>query len=430
LELILAIKFSNDICMGFQLNTAKGTNKMEFSDYVDTFFNSKFRDRFYSPAKIHWGIGISNDLAELISQKKVTFFVDRNLRNNDIVQTLLKSCHSSFHFFEICAPPSPEEIARITGSIDDLSEFIVAIGGGSTIDTAKCCIASKYFGDFHSLNLFGKKPTVLEGRAKPFFIALPSTAGTGAETSRYYVTYRRSDTQKVHGKSWFLVADMVFLDPLVAGSASNKLVVESAFDAFIHLCESFFCMEEENWFNNVLCINCLTKIREGIDDVFSIKKRDTGLLSLLCAASFAGVAISNVRTGHIHEMAGAFLEQTGLSHPQSLVVFWKEAFKNLDESKNGHTKINHIKQAFGFRTLEDLTDYWEALFTKHGVFKEIKLRLSALDKQDITQIQTKVVNKTMGDLVWINKECPTTLDEHVLNKIFTKSIENIYAGDI
>ena len=155
---------------------------------------------------------------------------------------------------------------------------------------------------------------------------------------------------------------MVFLDPLLAVSAPDQIVVESAFDAFIHFCESFFCMEEENWFNNMLCINCITKLREGTDDVFYNKKREAGLLNLLCAASFAGMAISNVRTGHIHEMAGALLEQTGLSHPQSLVFFWKEAFKNLDKSENGHIKIDHIKQAFGYRTLEELTDYWEGLY--------------------------------------------------------------------
>ena len=119
------------------------------------------------------------------------------------MQKLLGSCRSSSHFFEICAPPSPEEIARITGSIDGLSEIVVAIGGGSTIDTAKCCIASKYFGDFHGLNILGKKPSAVIGRTKPYFIALPSTAGTGAETSRYYVTYRESDMKKFMGKVGF-----------------------------------------------------------------------------------------------------------------------------------------------------------------------------------------------------------------------------------
>ena len=113
LEIILATKSPNVMYPDFQLNTAKGTNEMEFSDYVDTFFNSKLRDRFYSPAKIHWGIGISNDLAELLSQKRVSFFVDRHLRNNDVVQKLLGSCRSSSHFSKYVHLHHPKKLREL-----------------------------------------------------------------------------------------------------------------------------------------------------------------------------------------------------------------------------------------------------------------------------------------------------------------------------
>ena len=99
--------------------------------------------------------------------------------------------------FRNSTPPSPEEITRITGSIDGLSEIAAAIGGGST-DTAKCCIASKYFGIFKQIYSLLPSTQLV---TKPYFIALP--APLERRDGRYYVTYRESDMKKFMGKVGF-----------------------------------------------------------------------------------------------------------------------------------------------------------------------------------------------------------------------------------
>lgn len=402
---------------------------MEFSEYIEKFYNSENKDRFYSPSKIHWGIGIARDLAILLRNKRITFFIDTSIVENSVVQLLVNNSLSSSNVIQIHSPPSPEKIKNIVHGGDLIADIVVAIGGGSTIDTAKCCIAEKYFGEFDGLNLNGKRPQVSQKKHKPYFIALPSTAGTGAETSRYYVTYRELDTYKVHGKSWLLTADMVFLDPTIAKTAPSQVLIESAFDAFIHLSESSFCMKEGNWVNNTICTACLSQLRAGLDDIFVDNELDQGLLKLLCAASFAGVAISNVRTGHIHEMSGAFLEKTGLTHPQSLAVFWLDAFRHINNNELGHTKIQHVCKAFGSKSFDELEIFWQRLFEIHGVSKKISDRLSAFKSQDFINIEKAVIRRTLEDSVWVTKECPVPLDEDIISEIFQNALARILTAE-
>ena len=92
----------------------------------------------------------------------------------------------------------------------------VAVGGGSAIDAAKAVMAGALYGTYDGVGMGELRGLeVLPGRPAPLLLCVPTTAGTGAEVSRYYVTYDCATRAKVHGKSWRLLADWVLLDPFV-----------------------------------------------------------------------------------------------------------------------------------------------------------------------------------------------------------------------
>ena len=147
-------------------------------------------------------------------------------------------------------------------------------------------------------------------------MCVPTTAGTGAEASRYYVAYDSHTGAKVHGKSWRLLADWVFLDPSFLQDSPPSLLVASAFDAFTHCWESFLCRGERSWFNDMLSVEGICRLLSALHAVVREADGDAlRRLELQYAATLGGIAISNVRTGDMHEAAGALLRAFGADPP-------------------------------------------------------------------------------------------------------------------
>lgn len=389
----------------------------------ETFFNTPGGKRFYCPARIHWGHGAFDLALPALTGCRATVFFDSALQHSRFVGQLRERLDARSRFIEVCAPPSPEGIADLCSRMDALPDAIVAIGGGSTIDTAKCVAGRHLYADIDGIGIGPRRGELPVNDSRPLLVAFPSTAGTGAETSRYYVSYRNSGSAKVYGKSWSLVCDWVFLDPEIGVTAPMRVKVESALDAFVHLTESFLCQEEESWPNSALCLAALKQLRSGLDLLQSNQTQHTGMLKLMSASSFAGIAVSNVRAGHIHEMAGAFLEVTGLTHPQTLAIFLADGLAEVHQSEAGRTKLEQIAAEFGCDTWPDVMHWWHELLARHGIFPVICTRIAAMDDAAIAAARHAVVSHTARDRVWNRKECPSIITDEIIGRIFDRAID-------
>jgi alcohol dehydrogenase class IV len=387
----------------------------------ETFFNKPGSKRFYSPGKIHWGYDAFELALESLKGTNAVSFIDAAFWETPVFERLRSSLDSNSLFFRVDMPPSPERIAEIMGQVADIPETIVALGGGSTIDSAKCLVASMRYGSLDGVGMGGRRGEIPIHNLSPLFVALPSTAGTGAETSRYYVSYLEANSKKIHGKSWELVADWVFLDPEIGVTAPLRLKIESALDAFVHLSESFLCQEEASWVNSALSLAALEEMRSGLDLIDRDNNSRDGMLKLMSASCVGGIVISNVRTGHLHEMAGALLEHTGLNHPQTLAVFLKEGFGAIDKSDAGNRKLKKIANAFGEPDLTALVSFWERKFESCGSEAIISETLGKKTESEISNIKKSVKERTLLDVVWNEKECPVLINESIVDIIFDAS---------
>lgn len=393
-----------------------------FYSLREAFFNKPGSKRFYCPAKIHWGYDSFALALKALAGLQALVFFDEKFLHTSFLARLQEQLHDESTFLTVASPPSPEQIARVTNQFGEMPDCIVALGGGSTIDTAKAYVAQIRFGNIDGIGMGHRRGEGPSMEHDPLFVAIPSTAGTGAETSRYYVTYAEKAFSKVHGKNWGLIAGWVFLDPEIACTAPAHVKYESALDAFIHLCESFLCQEEESWVNSALCLAALRELRQGLDALANNIDSREGMLRLLSAASFGGVAISNVRTGHLHEMAGALLEHTGLTHPQSLSVFLEEGMAVLLISPSGARKLEQLAVAFCASDWQDVIGYWRHALSQVGITQTVRKCLSELSPGEMSSIKISVSERTLADSVWNAKECPLLLTRDIIEQIFDRSL--------
>ncbi len=386
---------------------------------IETFFNNDVAKRFYFPGKIFIGPGIANKVVDLIAEyNSVAIVVDQFFSNSKLLAEIQQALSKKkCDIWILDGAPFTQDIVSFIEKIGLTPEAVLSIGGGSAADFAKSIILNELFGSLEGVGVGVRLgETKREGSIRPDYIAIPTTAGSGAESSRYYVTYDKVTRGKVYGKTWEIVADWIFLDPLFLGEIPAPTLVGCAFDAFVHLFETYIAKHEASLFGQMFALNGIPKIMNAIHLAIVERQRDDFVhAELLYGASLAGVAISNVRTGSIHEAAGALLELTTLSHAETLFVFFRTAVEQYlaEISSLEQALLSQVRMlpAFAsFRTIQDIIYWWEMVFHKVHLDLKIKEAVRKLDP-NINDVRNHIFNRIYSDKVWVEKESPTGLSE-------------------
>lgn len=398
---------------------------------LELFFNTPSAKRFAYPGTVLWGDGCRERALDLMKDdSRVALWVDARFAQLEFVNEVRAVLGARLRFERVVdgMPRTAEVDAAIDAGAGD-ADVVLALGGGSTIDAAKAVIAQCLFHTYDGVgmgDLRGLKP--LTDSRKPLFVCLPTTAGTGAEASRYYVVYDSITGAKVHGKSWRLLADWVLLDPYFLEESPPALLVASAFDAFTHCWESFLCKGERSWFNEMLSVEGICRILDALQAL--VRRGDCRVsrrLELMYAATVGGMAISNVRTGDMHEAAGALLQHTALTHPQSLFVFFRATVEHHRPSIGDREElllpqIRLRTRRLGVRDLESLLGWWERLFEETGLQAEINAQLGRVALPP-GELERRICERVHEDRVWVDKEGPVPLRDDDIGRLVNGSLE-------
>lgn len=399
---------------------------------IETFFNGDDAKRFFFPGKIFIGKKMAFKAAELTAEHRfVAIVVDHALAKSDIYNTLVKSIIPRRYITRIIqGAPYEQDIIDFIGLMKEPPDAIVSIGGGSATDFAKGVILHELFGTIAGVGIGDKLGLLPKPNSKkPDYIAIVTTAGSGAESSRYYVTYDKYDHGKVYGKTWNVVADWILLDPEVLSTIPDEALVGCAFDAFVHFFETFIARHECSLFGEMLSLTGIPRIMRALHAAFEGNGRDAKVHEeLICMATLAGVAISNIRTGNIHEAAGALLELTGLSHAETLFVFFRKAVEQYSRAIGEQEKllITHLRliPAFAkFTSIEDVILWWEELFEKVGLTAKIKEEISNI-RCSSDKGREHVFQRVYSDKVWITKENPIAMGEQEIKSFINGSLNS------
>ena len=190
------------------------------------------------------------------------------------------------------------KLARETGC-----EAVVGFGGGSVIDSAKAIAAlAPNKGDLLDyLEVIGQGKK-LEEKPLPF-IAVPTTAGTGAEVTKNAVIHSPGHNVKVSLRSPLMFPDAAVVDPELTLSVPPEITATTGMDALTHLLETFVS-NQANPFIDMFCREGMRRISASLKKAFDQGNDLKAHEDMAFAAMLGGMALANVKLGAVHGFAG------------------------------------------------------------------------------------------------------------------------------
>ncbi len=218
-------------------------------------------------------------------------------------------------------------------------DVVVAIGGGSVIDAGKALAALvANTGDlFDYLEVVGRG-VPLEQQPLPM-IAVPTTAGTGAEVTANAVLLSPAHGVKASLRAPGLIPSLAIIDPELAVSLPARQTAASGMDALTQLMECFVS-HAASPLTDPLCRDGLTRaarsLRAAVQDGADLQARS----DMALAALFSGMALANARLGAVHGFAAPLGAMLGAAHGEicaALLPHVMEAnIRNLRHSTPKH----------------------------------------------------------------------------------------------
>ncbi len=206
-------------------------------------------------------------------------------------------------------------LAMLEAAVEDARgvDLVISLGGGAVIDLGKAVAAlvpAVVGGAMDHLEVVGKGMP-LSVPPSPF-IALPTTAGTGAEVTKNAVIDVPAHRRKVSLRDDRMIARVAIVDPALTDNAPRGVTLASGLDALVQVVEPWLCTRA-NAYTDALCrpamaegIAALRALMAGEDP----KARDAMAWVSLCG----GLALANSGLGAVHGLAGVIGGMTGAAH--------------------------------------------------------------------------------------------------------------------
>ena len=225
-------------------------------------------------------------------------------RARGTVLASLKSAGLGAATFSVAGEP---ELATVEQGVKlakaERCELVIGFGGGSALDAAKA-IAAMLANDGELLDY-----VEIIGRGKPLtkpsapFIAIPTTAGTGAEVTRNAVLASPEHKVKVSLRSPLMLAKVAVVDPELTYDLPPALTASTGLDALTQLIEPFVC-NRANPMTDGLCVEGLRRAARSLRIAFSKGQDKDAREDMAVASLFGGLALSNAGLGAVHGFAG------------------------------------------------------------------------------------------------------------------------------
>ena len=316
----------------------------EIDTMEDLAYGRKMVQQFWSPTQVMFeGAGSLSSLKSIIqeTEPRKVFVVD-GLNSKEIVAMLPSN---TVFFREFTSNPDYEEIMEgISLFKGEDCDLILSIGGGSAIDVAKCI-------NVLSLDDGGMLEYV---RCKQ--VAIPTTAGTGSESTCFAVVYKDGEKQSIEHPG--ILPEYVILDSSLLKSLPIYHKKSTLLDA---LCQGI----ESMWAKGATA-ESKGYAREAIElilihmDAYIGGNQESGL-HVLRAANLSGKAINISKTTAAHAMSYKLSEKFGIAHGHAVALCLPYVWQHLiDEGFD----LNEVSDVMGVASSEDALELFVRLRNK------------------------------------------------------------------
>ncbi|WP_323752595.1 iron-containing alcohol dehydrogenase [Marinobacter sp.] len=265
---------------------------------------------FFCPVKVIAGKAalehIPFELTSLAA-KRPMIITDKGVRAAGLLDPVIAACEESgldiVSIYDDVPPDSSKTVVSTIAKVyrKEKCDSIIAIGGGSAIDTGKAVniLVSEGGDDIAEYSGAG----ILKHPLKPFFV-VPTTAGTGSEVTAVAVISDEERGVKLPYSSPFLLPNAAIIDPRMTLTLPPHITAATAMDALTHATEAFTCMGK-NPLSDAYATAAVKKVSQSLLKVMDKPKDEDGRLDLAQASTMAGIAFSNSMVGLVHALGHA-----------------------------------------------------------------------------------------------------------------------------
>lgn len=200
-------------------------------------------------------------------------------------------------------------------------DFIVALGGGSPIDSMKA-IASLIENGGSISDYMGK---VIDVPVPPM-VAIPTTAGTGSEATQFTIITDTKKDIKMLLKGAVLMPTLAIIDPQFTMTAPPKITAATGLDALCHAVEAYTSRKAQT-LSDTFAVSAVKRIFKFLPVAFKDGKNEEARVEMSVAALEAGIAFNNASVTVIHGMSRPIGALFHVAHGLSNAMLMKECLK-------------------------------------------------------------------------------------------------------
>jgi alcohol dehydrogenase class IV len=247
-------------------------------------------------------------------------------------------------FAEVEADPSIQTALRCGRLMADFApDWVVGLGGGSSIDAAKAAwlVYERPDIDPAAINPFDDFGL----RAKARLMAIPTTSGTGAEVTMATVLTDSKEQRKLGLASYELVPDLAIVDPSLAAGLPPEITADSGLDALTHAIEGYTSLYH-NDFCDGLCLQAVKLVFEYLPRAYKNGADSVARERMHNAATMAGLGFGNSMAALAHAMGHSLGAVFHIPHGRSVSMFLPYTMEFT--ANGGESRYADIAQVLGF----------------------------------------------------------------------------------
>jgi alcohol dehydrogenase class IV len=319
-----------------------------------------FKDFTFFVPRLVFGIGSSKKLSELAKKlgcSRALCIYDKGVKSAGVIDPIIAALNdggiSTVETDEVMPDPSMDLVDKVAKlGRDEKVDIVIAIGGGSSIDTGKTARmlmtnpgkASDYIVDY-GVDLFKEKGLP--------YIVVPTTAGTGSEVTFSSVLTDTEKDRKVAVRDFIkMPVDYAVLDPEVTIALPPKITAACGMDVLTHATEAFLKPTASplgDAMNIYATEMCMGSLEEAVKNGRNIEAR----ARMMIASTMAGIGMASSGVHLAHGMAHAMGTAWHLSHGVACALALPYMFEHVCEMMPEKTK--KLAKAMGIDLDEDVS---------------------------------------------------------------------------
>ncbi len=269
-------------------------------------FVAETRFEFSTATRIVFGRGAAFEAVKEIRKlgSRALLVTGGNAKRAEPFADALKSAGVFVASFSQSFEPTVEDIQNARTQAKEAGcDMVVAFGGGSVVDTGKAVAAlmSNEGEVMDYLEVVGKGLPITKPKVP--FVAVPTTAGTGAEVTKNAVITVPSFKVKVSMRSPWMLPALAIVDPLLTISMSKKTTAAVGLDALTQVIEPYISIAP-NPMTDALCREGMIRAARSLSDVYENGDNVDAREDMCITSLFGGLCLANAKLGAVHGFAG------------------------------------------------------------------------------------------------------------------------------